>query len=68
MQFENSRVTLGILIDYGSLMSTNKSDFLEKKQRFIDTENYSLTVYSVVDCFLYDVKAVVQISSLQHES
>ena len=59
MQFENSPVPLGIYIDYGSLMSTRKSDFLEKILRFIDTENFSLTVYIVIDCFLYDVMVVV---------
>ena len=60
MQFKNYPVPLSIFIDYGSFMSTKKSDVLEKIEGFINTENYSLTSSIVVDCFLYDVMEVVQ--------
>ena len=59
--FKNSPVPVSIFIDYGSLMSTKKSDELEKIESFINTENYSLTSSIVVDCFLYDVMAVVKV-------
>ena len=60
MSFENSPVPLSIFTDDGSLMSTKKSDFLEKIESFIDPESYTLSASSTVGCFLYDAMAVVQ--------
>lgn len=60
LSFENAPVPLSLFTDDGSFMSCKKSDFLEKLESLLDSNSYSMTASSPVDCYVYDAMAVVQ--------
>ena len=60
LSFENAPVPLSLFSNNGTITSTKKSDFLEKLESLVPDDSLSFEASNMVDCFVFDAMAVVQ--------